>query len=1265
MKLTKTIIPLLLGLFLPLIIYAQMTQGHLVATCYSDCAEDDVIVAMDVNNSEGVAPGLHWGAVPYKHGTNTSIAELGALFGIALDDNGNVYTTASSVYRIQACNNQGGTDSQMASMSHVTHNGMSPTMIYRIEGSSMEDNVDWDIDTEFVVEGGFIEGENTIPNPANDNNQRAALGNIAYSSEHDLLYVTNLSDGLIYSLNTDGELQSSFDPNFDGVVGDPASIGNMAPLGQRPWGIGVLQSVDDPTCYDEGNDVWLYYSRWSRHNGTSNAINNEIWAVELDNDGDFEPDTEVLIASVPSTSQPVSDIEFSSDFKKMLIAEKGMWDDVDDPSAHNARILEFIRLGGSHLEWVPSDINKFEIGVIGPAGNRRNTAGGVDYGANDIFTNYDEDANCDKSIWATGDAIRFGGPGGLVYGVQGFHCQGGTIDNSIAIDLDDNTSNFMKYLVGDVDFYNPNCDEGVEIPEAYSSYSFDDCTTVSFDGPHGMDDYEWDFGTGDTDDDKNVTYQFPGPGAYTVTLTVTEDGESDINTLIVFIDPGCVDPICEESFSSTMQSLECNISDIDEDTGIGTISYDFDVHIWDEDDEFQDAQITSTYGTITNVVIDYKNHNVVSINGNFTPSDPDSDMFCVEITSVSDLCEGEENCPVQVCAPLPDCECSYCDCLISNVVTHWPENITPGEEFCFLLEFDYTGIMEGTELRFYTELDDDYDDDGDVEYTNITQIQPNTDNTVGYGHNVFELCMVYEGDCVGDIHLLYDVIFCGMECKIWEMHQIPCGECTNESDKPQPLISYYYLSNNTVQFKGYPGFDEYEWDFGNLDDYDDDEHPEYTYYQYGTYNASLWVEGDDSDETYLDYIEVVIEEDCTPQECNDFFDANMHSVDCATDEEGNILYDFEIHVWNPDDEAEIASIISDLGTITNVETDDDINNVLTIKGRFHPTDPLSQLCLEVIWTNASYCSLDMCSTIPDCECQECLLSNVEVVWPSYITPEVEFCVDLFFDYLGEEGLPIDYYVDLDNSSGDIELTQVIDLTAPFDGNTSNGPNEFRLCFIYHGECKGDIALFFDGIIDGVDCKIWEMHDIPCVDRVKPCDPKEIGAVLNIDYEIDGDNITLSNASSIPAGWAVVGVSWFVYNDIGIQDVLATGDGATISSEFAKKGICMQLLIVNDKKETCLLEYCERFRDDEKRLLSRDVTLYPNPVQDQLHIDTGKLDGKIESIILTNIQGKNLGNINVTNSPLYTYSTSNLPDGMYFITITSDDAEPITLKFIKN
>jgi uncharacterized repeat protein (TIGR01451 family) len=280
---------------------------------------------------------------------------------------------------------------------------------------------------------------------------------------HNLLYVTNLDDGQIYSIPLSGGTNQTgpyvtYTPFTADMLNEStpptAPDWNMAPLGERILGVGF-----NPV------ESRLYYSVWvTDHIG--NATNqNIIRSVQISPSGAFVSGTDVLEATLPYLtyinlnglpfSMPVTDIVFSADGSRMLLAEQGFDSSVGSGGdAHNSRLLEYT---GSTSSWVAEPINKFDIGRFS-----HDTRGGVSFSPGGYSTSGNTILNEDY-VMATADAVGdyyLFPPGGPPFGVIAFYIDGagfmpssGSYSNCnmLALDLDQANYDPNKSSFGDVD----------------------------------------------------------------------------------------------------------------------------------------------------------------------------------------------------------------------------------------------------------------------------------------------------------------------------------------------------------------------------------------------------------------------------------------------------------------------------------------------------------------------------------------------------------------------------------------------------------------------------------------------------------------------------------------------------------------------------------------------------------------------------------------------------------------------------------------------
>ncbi len=363
--------------------YTLSTNKLAVATCFADGVNDIYVMGVMDISGHASAP-LHPAEYmpPMYHHPDWTRAKMGDIFGLTLDNAGNMYVTATSAYWTDVYGPAGSGG------------------IYKVNGIT-----------------GNVSTFATLPNDAATT---PALGNITYDPTANRFYASNMEDGLIYQLDSSGTVLNTYNHGTTGRVSatltpiaDDGTPG-FTQLGRRIWGLEI-------------HNGRLFYSVWWEHAGNPSATEaNEIWSIPLSTFTTGPAQLEVTLPIYQGNySNPVADISFSPT-GAMLVAERSMYSD-SGSSAHQSRALEFVLSGPL---WVPS-ANSFDVGDIPGAGTNpnANSAGGVDY-----------DYAPGGWVWGTGDALRFMTPApfpetGVVYGLQGLPPTAGTIANSTITDL--------------------------------------------------------------------------------------------------------------------------------------------------------------------------------------------------------------------------------------------------------------------------------------------------------------------------------------------------------------------------------------------------------------------------------------------------------------------------------------------------------------------------------------------------------------------------------------------------------------------------------------------------------------------------------------------------------------------------------------------------------------------------------------------------------------------------------------------------------------
>ncbi len=365
----------------------------LVGTQHRYGPAEFVVNVIDVTGQGSAPLNTNWVPPRFNHPSWTK-GNLGQVFGITLDDQGNIYVTHTAIYDF--CG--GASDA-------VGFGG--PGAIYKLD--------------KVLGTASLFAALPNFPDPAISpaTESLPGLGNITFDCAHRCFYVSDFENGKVYRLSTSGAILSTFDH------GTPDSgAPGFAPLGERVWAVQTFQNR-------------LYYSIWTEDKGGCRSappppVRNQVWSVGLDGSGDFLPGTDQLEITLPlATSQvysmPVADIAFSPT-GSMMLGQRSMDGDTNS-WAHQSKALEYVLSGTS---WVPST-NLFTVGIPDSC------AGGVDY-----------DYAFGGHPWFTGDALHLGSPDDI-YGIQGSPATGGTPVNSILIDMDNNVMGQDKNELGDVE----------------------------------------------------------------------------------------------------------------------------------------------------------------------------------------------------------------------------------------------------------------------------------------------------------------------------------------------------------------------------------------------------------------------------------------------------------------------------------------------------------------------------------------------------------------------------------------------------------------------------------------------------------------------------------------------------------------------------------------------------------------------------------------------------------------------------------------------
>jgi hypothetical protein len=287
----------------------------------------------------------------YHHPAWT-IDSIGNVFGIAFDNSGSIYLTASSNY-----------SSYFFEVESVIRYGEigggandlnAAGTVYQIDGVTGQPTVFAVLpQQEYSFENVTCEGFGTVPRTTGP-----GLGNIAYNPATDQFYVTNFEDGRIYRLDSDGNILDSYDPfEYDGgAVGPPA-------LEEITYGI---------TIGPGGTDLFFGNVGVDEQFGSSDPPS--IYSIPLQADGSFTGtiDNTVLPAGAAydnyvgdetlhytllpliaiSSVSMVSDLEFSPSGELLVGNRGGCEQTIHTSYSHGGRTLILSEVGGLYSNLV-------------------------------------------------------------------------------------------------------------------------------------------------------------------------------------------------------------------------------------------------------------------------------------------------------------------------------------------------------------------------------------------------------------------------------------------------------------------------------------------------------------------------------------------------------------------------------------------------------------------------------------------------------------------------------------------------------------------------------------------------------------------------------------------------------------------------------------------------------------------------------------------------------------------------------------------------
>jgi hypothetical protein len=331
-----------------------------------------------------------------------SAAQLGQVFGVALDDNepANIYAAATSAYGLPIV--APGPDGQPRHISAGLPNATfmpglwgpqgGPGSIWKIDGTTGKVNLFANVTLNGRVNSG------------------AALGGLAYDPDSKSLYVADRESGIIHRFDMNGRDLGSYD---HGVTGRVAQ--GLPPV---PWTSQQAFSVTDPQFDTAQPATWNYAAPERRIFGLAVhqarlyyavADSLQIWSVGLKPDGEVGNDAVIELAAPPSTGPTeISKITFDEQGRMFLAdrpAPTGAFDFEALAVPAIGRVLRYEVIGttpeGRRIwQQQPDDY------AIGFPPDFRNGNGGVAIGYNYDHNGELAPGSCGGFMWTTGEELR-------------------------------------------------------------------------------------------------------------------------------------------------------------------------------------------------------------------------------------------------------------------------------------------------------------------------------------------------------------------------------------------------------------------------------------------------------------------------------------------------------------------------------------------------------------------------------------------------------------------------------------------------------------------------------------------------------------------------------------------------------------------------------------------------------------------------------------------------------------------------------------------
>ncbi len=311
--------------------------GAAVVACtsYGPNPSDPALQLIDLSAQSTALVGTSWSPARFENAA-WSIGQLGEVYGVALDDAGDLFVAHSTVFGHPSL-----------SQDRLGAAGI-PGVVYRIDSH---------LTLPYVLAILPNAPDPAFP-PGQFVDSYPGLGDVAWDCEHHRLFVSNFEDGIVYVLDPEtGDVVDLYDHGLP----DSGAPGFVA-RGERVWALAT-------------NVERLFYGVVGRDFSFTSSLPNEVWSVALGVEGRVLAGTARLEISLPASACPPAGLAFTPSGSLLVTTACTIGDTYLQTGGP---LLEYRWIGGA---WVATS------GTFQPGDG---TVGGID-------CQWDEDPN--NRVW--------------------------------------------------------------------------------------------------------------------------------------------------------------------------------------------------------------------------------------------------------------------------------------------------------------------------------------------------------------------------------------------------------------------------------------------------------------------------------------------------------------------------------------------------------------------------------------------------------------------------------------------------------------------------------------------------------------------------------------------------------------------------------------------------------------------------------------------------------------------------------------------------